>query len=786
MAREVIIKIIGDSKDVDRMIGQFKELGEVDEQNARTFKRNNDAFKRSQEQTLGTIEKMRLKEQALITARERSNNPKAIERYNRLLEKQRLELSNITNTTSKQVSSFEKIQGVLTNVGLAMSTAFAVQQIVQFGAELKTLAMQMEATNVKASIVFGDNLSMVTQKAKENANAIGLTTTEYIKAAASTQDLLVPLQFSREEASNMSVELTNLAGALAVWSGGQMDATQTAEVLTKAMLGEVEQLKQLGIQIDQSSPQFNNRIEKSMELEGITREQAKAMDILDQITSKSIDAQNSFANGQETMLTKSAVTNATLREQKEILATEMIPLWQTFDEVFAKITGNLAFNIKGVRAILSGGDSLMEDVKALGPAAKKTGDDLDDMPKQPINSINALKIKLSELQAEYEKTEIGSARFNELRGSIAKVTKQLDGMKEVVKPKESPLQLLQKQAKDLTDQLNLQALAGDISTNTLDAYLNVVKKLTDSQASLNVEMDIAKSRREGMNATIDSLELMEEKDTEVGQVIWDNEKARTKRAKDSADERVKIEEDANEKILQSAVGTVGNLQSTLSLYTQSRITAIDELVKAETISEEEGAKRKKELLREAAVQQKLFSIFDIILNTSQAVINAIANVPPPFGQILAGVNASLGAAQLGLVAATPIPAFKKGTKNKKGSGLSRVGEEGEELVFLPGGAKVLPNKQTMEHAGLIDAMFDNKLDDYILKSYLPKMLPQENKSTQNDKFINALTQNLGANGFSEDGIVNALRKLDKNEEVRLNKLADIIVKNSNKRVNLRG
>ena len=70
---------------------------------------------------------------------------------------------------------------------------------------------------------------------------------------------------------------------------------QVSEILSKAMLGETEQLKSMGIKVDISSKAFNERIKLVMKDTGVTLDQAKAMDIQRQIMEKSTDAQKAYA-----------------------------------------------------------------------------------------------------------------------------------------------------------------------------------------------------------------------------------------------------------------------------------------------------------------------------------------------------------------------------------------------------------------------------------------------------------------------------------------------------------
>ena len=117
---------------------------------------------------------------------------------------------------------------------------------------------------------------------------------------------------------------------------------------------------------------------------------------------------------------------------------------------------------------------------------------------------------------------------------------------------------------------------------------------------------------------------------------------------------------------------------------------VDELEMSGAISKEQADARKaaitqkeeqreKELARQKAAMQKKKTIFEIILNTATAVVEALPNF------ILAGIVAAAGAAQLGVAIAQPLPEYAAGTRNHPG-GLAVVGDGGRpEVVMTPSG-----------------------------------------------------------------------------------------------------
>ena len=755
MAREVIIKIIGDDKDIDLTINKLVKLGEVDQKNAKQFQTNNNKYRELQSKNLGIIEKARLKEKTLMDMRNKSNSPKMIAKYNRMIDTQRKKVGKLTSTTKTHVQQMGKMEGMLQNIGVAMIAAFSVQQLITFGSELKKLSIQLEADAKKNAIVFGAELERVTEAAKENAIAIGLTTNEYIRSAASTQDLLVPLGFARKEAAGMSIDLTNLAGSLSVWSGGTVDAAEVSRILTKALLGETEQLKTLGVLVDQSSTDFNKRIKDTLKTTDLTQQQAKAMDILNQIFEKSIDAQTSFSDGQETLAEANAKVNAELRTQKEILAKELAPAWGIVLKMVTQQMDKWAWNIKGLKI---GWEKFTE---------------LFTGPKEQFGQT------LEEL----------SAGMTQVNKDMNKATKTTKANNEEDKNKLTLIDQLNAKLKIYREQLDEQAVSGDINNETLDKYVTLLQRLKKAQDLVNasVEQGIKGFKFgtiEKLAAAEFELEFMKEIDEESADNFSRSEEMKTEALKGELAIRQALNRKHEAEALQLLNGGINQAISSFSKYYSWKLGALQNQIDNGQISEEAGAAKKRELLNEQAKTERELAIFKTTINIATAVATALT-AGPVVGQILAALTAAAGAVELGTILSTPVPKFAKGTKGKKGSGMALVGEEGPELTFLPNDAKVLPADKTKQHSGIIDAMYDNTLDQYIMKNYIPKLIPQLPEVKKDERFINTLIQGLGSEGFNEDGIIETMKGLDKNESKRMDMLIGAIRDSSNKRVNLR-
>ena len=224
-------------------------------------------------------------------------------------------------------STWSKLSGTL-KAGIAGFVGGAVAQIFgELTAGVFELGKQMEVLTKKAQTVFAEALPQVTAQAEANAAAMGLTTRQYIEAATAIGDLLIPMGFQREEAAAISTELVDLSGALSEWTGGQVTAEQVTKILGKAVLGEREELKGLGIAISEADVSARLAEKGLSKLTGEMLQQAKAAVTLELITEKSVDAQNAYLENSDTLVRKQAELRARFTEIKETIATALIPVF---------------------------------------------------------------------------------------------------------------------------------------------------------------------------------------------------------------------------------------------------------------------------------------------------------------------------------------------------------------------------------------------------------------------------------------------------------------------------
>ena len=248
--------------------------------------------------------------------------------------------------------AFNKLaKGGIAKFAAAAAGAFAVEEIVRYGARLFELGTEMEVLSKKAETVFAEALPSVTEQAEKNAAAMGLTISQYTDAATAIGDLLIPMGFQRQEAADISTELVNLSGALSEWTGGQIKAEEVSRILGKAILGEREELKQLGISINEADVKTRLAEKGLSNLTGELLKQAKAAATLELITERSTDAQNAYANNADTLVRKQAELRARIQDINEALATALIPVFHRLAEIAVPLVNTFADFVK---QILSG------------------------------------------------------------------------------------------------------------------------------------------------------------------------------------------------------------------------------------------------------------------------------------------------------------------------------------------------------------------------------------------------------------------------------------------------
>jgi len=211
---------------------------------------------------------------------------------------------------------------------------------------------ELVSLDQKINTVFsGQSLNQVTGWADDVAARMGLTSTQAAGLAANAGDLLKPMGFTADEAASMSTEIIGLSGALSEWSGGQRSVEETAEILSKALLGERDSLKSLGISINQAEvDQRAMTIAVEAGRDAIT-EQDKALATQQLILEKSTDAQEAYAAGGNKLTAAQNRLKAAFGEIQERIARKLLPVFARMADIAVELIE--VFDKDGLGGVIS-------------------------------------------------------------------------------------------------------------------------------------------------------------------------------------------------------------------------------------------------------------------------------------------------------------------------------------------------------------------------------------------------------------------------------------------------
>lgn len=240
----------------------------------------------------------------------------------------------------------------------------------------------------------------------------------------------------------------------------------------------------------------------------------------------------------------------------------------------------------------------------------------------------------------------------------------------------------------------------------------------------------------------DKIAILKNEEAEAIKAAKGNEAEIAKIKKYYLNETEKAEKEAHKNAIerfvekvQSYIDAIGNIGSGIagifSQATANKQMEIDNQQQAErdaiensTMSEKEKRKaiaaldkkqdaEQRALRRKAAKESKNISIFESIMGTAQAVVNALASVAPPLNFVYAGIVGAIGAVKTALIAAQPLPLAAGALVMNRPGGVNAIVGEGSqpEMVFpVETGAQMMAKKI----AGIIRDTFSPAMGGFAL------------------------------------------------------------------------
>ena len=270
------------------------------------------------------------------------------------------------------------------------------------------------------------------------------------------------------------------------------------------------------------------------------------------------------------------------------------------------------------------------------------------------------------------------------------------------------------QLQDLQDNHNKSIIEKNAARreNELAQAENTALAILNNEESTNEQIAQAREVLNNHESNMCALRLQKLEEEKEAKLITEEQYLAEKLAiqRDALEKQRQLMEMSKEHVMQltqEILSFAGDLASeifgAISDHLSSEMEALDEMYTTDAeeakenankkyISEKELNDKKIALKRKQAAIDKASALFSIGLNTAMGIMSIWADPTAvwPMKVALTAMVAALGATQLAIAAAKPLPQYAKGRKGGKGE-YALVGEKGPEVMYIPAGASIVPN-----------------------------------------------------------------------------------------------
>jgi hypothetical protein len=355
-------------------------------------------------------------------------------------------------------------------------------------------------------------------------------------------------------------------------------------------------------------------------------------------------------------------------------------------------------------------DAINDQTKKLNDNTKaKKENNKEDEKKGEFLSKERLQFQISTLQKELELTSKLNPTYQFLSDTLKQVNALYDalyGEKKVVKAQKEIIDAI-----ELTD----EAVYADYFAwlKLKEATDSYIKTLTDGAfnkafdniglSSAKMFLDFDKNGQTTFDRLMEGADTLQEKFAITFQAVGD------------------VAQDVFNKMIELSNQRFTNELTNLEQEKEIALLFAGESASAREEIERQYEARQREIKRREFQAKKQQAIFNIVIDTAQGVVSALASTPPNVPLSIA--IGAIGAVQAGLVASQQVPQFWKGTDNapkgwaltqergreiitdSKGNIKSLGNDKGAQYTYLNKGDKVLNNDKTMDYL-----MFNNDLN----------------------------------------------------------------------------
>lgn len=470
--------------DASQYRAELRKVERETEQSARKMSRAWKGYSESMESQTGSINNLRDRIKTLTDARDKFADPGTVDRYNRRIQALTDEKKKLEGQT---VETGNKVQGSLKKIGTAAKLWIAGIAVSAFMSLRKALglAQEIQETANTYEAVLGPAVDKTNTYIEENARLLGLTDSQAKRMITTTTNMAMGMDFTRGQAANLSTEILTLAGDLQ--SFNDIPIEQTQQAIERALTGEREALKTLGIVVRETEVQQRALANTGLKAADSLTQQHKAAATLEIITERAGLAVGHMNDNQFSNRNISRQVASEWRNIWEVMSSKLNPALETGLGIIKPFVSALSDwvetpvseEIKAERDELN---SLVWQITDANTSQEKRnrliGELQNDYPDF-LDNLDAEKVTNEELEEQLQKV-------NDKYADRLVIQREMDKVMEAQEKRdEARISMADEEAsvrERLQKIIREQGLQVDVANKTTEERLNLVREALRAEA----------------------------------------------------------------------------------------------------------------------------------------------------------------------------------------------------------------------------------------------------------------------------------------------------------------
>jgi hypothetical protein len=637
-------------------------------------------------------------------------------------------------------------------VGAAIGLAFGAQELVSFGKEAVKLSSQMEGVERAFKRIGGANSANLLEGLRKATRGT-VSDLQLMQKAVQASNFKIPLEnlaslfkFAQARARETGESVEYLTNSIVLGIGRKsplildnlgisavelrdrlkgvgVEASSVGDIAK--IIGEIaeEELAKMGDQADTTADKLEkiNAALDNMKVvagEALINFGTGLLYLAGQIDT-GIDATDGITKAAENLadIYENDVVGAVdkmLEKNKELLANQLKIAELEETRGYQNSTEAINNINEQIEKIEERNVFLREYIKQLKAIYEESQKE-DAISKTYINTINQLNTELKDLKKRFNDAEIGGSEWNQLVIDISKKTSEL----EAATTKATAKLIMFQQAARGFDPFAVQQEEPDLDFKAIDEETEAIREAINEQVFIREDGSerIQNIIDEQLRATLEGLDDEEKARKKIDEQKEKYHQLELRRKEEERRFGLQIvQETAN------LVALIGELQQK---SVQHDLNALDKLYSQGKINREQYEKEERDIKIKAAKQAKALAIFQAVVNTAVGITQALSSAPPPYSYVLAGISGALGAVQIGVAAAEPLPQFADGGfVNEHGQLIGRKHSQGGITIEAEGGEFITSAKHAQQNADILKAINSGDWEKYKMENIIAPAINQ--------------------------------------------------------------